>query len=476
MNASTSRDASTSTDAGTSTVGKTVLISGASVAGPALALWLHRYGFAPTVVERAPELRPGGYKVDVRGDAIEVLARMGVLDEVRAHSTDMEGGSYVDSAGRTIGELPAEIFGGRVEGDDEIMRGDLARILYERTRDDVEYLFGDSIATLEDLGDDPEDPDGVLVTFDSGLRRRFDLVVGADGMHSHTRRLAFGDESRYKRFLGAYISIFTAPNHLGLRQWETYHALPGKLVSVYSSAGRDDAKNLFVFAEPAELPLHHRDTAAQKRHLAERFAGDGWELPRLLAHAGDAEDFYFDSIALIEMDRWSRGRVVLIGDAAHCASPASGQGTGLALTGAYVLAGELAAAGGDHRVAFTRYEELMRPAVTLNQKVAEGFAKEMTVDRKWKIAARMFMVRTLPRTPWKNLIAKKIREQIQRAANAVELRDYTAYARTDRTTAVTDTGTGTAAVTTSTPTAPAATVATSPSGRPDRSALAAAAR
>ncbi|MGW4162180.1 FAD-dependent monooxygenase [Streptomyces sp. NPDC004788] len=403
---------------------KTVLISGASIAGPALALWLHRYGFVPTVVEKAPALRTGGYKVDLRGDAIGICARMGILDEVRAHSTDMAGGSYVDSRGRTVGELPAEIFGGRTEQDDEIMRGDLARILYERTRDDVEYLFGDSIASLA------EDPDGVTVTFDSGTVRRFDLVVGADGLHSHTRRLVFGDERRFKRHLGAYISIFSAPNRLGLTRWETYHARPDKLISVYATAGEraGTAKNCFVFAAPAELPYDHRDTAAQKRLLADAFAGDDWEIPRLIADAADADDFYFDSIATIHMDRWSRGRVVLLGDAAHCTSPASGQGTGLALTGAYVLAGELAAAGGDHLAAFAAYEELMRPGVELNRRFAEKFAKEMTVSSRWKIALRMFMVRTLPKTPFKNLIAKKIREEIQRASTAVPVKEYAARA------------------------------------------------
>ncbi|KQX58127.1 FAD-dependent oxidoreductase [Streptomyces sp. Root66D1] len=402
---------------------KTVLISGASIAGPALALWLHRYGFAPTVVERAPELRTGGYKVDIRGTAIEVCRRMGVLDEIRANSTDMRGGSYVDGSGRTIGELPADVFGGRVEEDDEIMRGELARILYERTRDDVEYVFGDSIGSLT------EDADGVTVTFESGAVRRFDLVVGADGLHSHTRKLAFGPEERYKRHLGAYISIFTAPNHLGLDRWETYHALPGKLVCVYSSAGESDAKNLFIFSSPEELAHDHRDVAAQKRALADRFGGDGWEIPRLLGHAAGAGDFYLDSMSLVEMDSWSKGRVVLLGDAAHCSSPASGQGTGLALIGAYVLAGELARAGGDHTLAFARYERHMRPGVEQNQKMAEGFVKEMTVGSRWKIALRMFMVRTLPRTPWKNLIAKKIRDGIQSAANAVPIEDYAAPAR-----------------------------------------------
>ncbi|MGW9437823.1 FAD-dependent monooxygenase [Streptomyces sp. NPDC055607] len=402
---------------------RTVLVSGASIAGPALAFWLHRHGFVPTVVERAPELRTGGYKVDVRGTAIEVCRRMGVLDEVRANSTDMRGGSYVDDAGRTIGELPADVFGGRVGEDDEIMRGDLARILYERTRDDVEYVFGDSIAALAEDTEDGGDGDGVTVTFESGAVRRFDLVVGADGLHSHTRRLVFGEEDRFKRHLGAYISLFTAPDHLGLDRWETYHALPGKLVCVYSSAGEEDAKNLFVFSSPDELPHHHRDTAAQKRLLADAFAGDGWEIPRLLGHAAGADDFFFDSIALVEMDRWSKGRVVLLGDAAHCASPASGQGTGLALIGAYVLAAELARSGGDHTTAYARYEAHMRPGVERNQRMAEGFVREMVVGSRWRISLRMLMVRLLPKTPWKNLVAKRIRDEIQSAAHAIPLPD-----------------------------------------------------
>ncbi|MEV6400439.1 FAD-dependent monooxygenase [Streptomyces sp. NPDC051907] len=394
-----------------------VLISGASIAGPALALMLRRYGFNPTVVERAPELRPGGYKVDLRGVAIEVCERMGILPEVRRDSTGMVGGSYVDADGRTIAELPAEIFGGRAEGDDEIMRGDLARILYERTRDDVEYLFGDSIAALD------EDADGVTVAFERGGVRRFDLVVGADGLHSHTRRLAFGDEKQFTRHLGAYISIFTAPNDLGLDRWETYYALPDKLVCAYSASGQTTAKNMLVFGSP-ELSYDYRDAAQQKKLLADVFEGDGWIIPRMLHNAQAADDFYFDALTLIEMDRWSKGRVVLLGDAAHCASPASGQGTGLALIGAYILAGELAAARGDHTVAYRRYESEMRPGVELNQKFAENFAKEMTVSSERKIRLRMRMVRWLPKLPWKNLVAKKIRDDLQKAAHAIPVKAY----------------------------------------------------
>ncbi|MFI0981237.1 FAD-dependent monooxygenase [Streptomyces sp. NPDC021093] len=397
---------------------RTVLISGASIAGPALALWLHRYGFEPTVVERADALRAGGYKVDLRGTSVEVCKRMGIMDEVRAHSTDMRTGSYVDENNRTVGEMPADIFGGRAGDDDEIMRGDLARILYERTRDDVEYLFGDSITSLT------EDEDGVLATFENSAPRRFDLVVGADGMHSNTRRLAFGDEQRFRRHLGAYISIFTAPNDLGLDRHEAYHALPDKLVCAYSSRGEQTAKNMFVFASP-EVAYDHRDTAAQKRILTRTFAQDrSWEIPRLLTNAEAADDFYFDSISLIEMDRWSKGRIVLLGDAAHCTSPASGQGTGLALIGAYTLAGELAAAEGDFELALAAYEHHMRPGVEHTQSFAQKFVGEMTMDSRWKIRLRLLMLRSLPKMPWRNFIAKKITEDVQKMAHFVPLKEY----------------------------------------------------
>ncbi|MGW7414437.1 FAD-dependent monooxygenase [Streptomyces sp. NPDC054863] len=400
---------------------RTVLISGASIAGPALALWLHRYGFEPTVVERAAELRPGGYKVDLRGTAVDVCKRMGIMDEVRAHSTDMLTGSYVDENNRTVGEMPAEIFGGRTGDDDEIMRGDLARILHDRTREDVEYLFGDSITSLT------EDEDGVLVTFECAAPRRFDLVVGADGMHSNTRRLAFGDEQGFRRHLGAYISIFTAPNDLRLDRHEAYHALPDKLVCAYSSRGEQSAKNMFVFAAPTEIPYDHRDVAAQKRILTETFAQDrSWEIPRLLTNAEAADDFYFDSISLIEMDRWSKGRIVLLGDAAHCTSPASGQGTGLALIGAYTLAGELAAAEGDFEQALAAYEHHMRPGVEYTQGFAQKFVGEMTMDSRWKIKLRLLMLRSLPKMPWRNFIAKKITEDVQKMAHIVPLKEYAA--------------------------------------------------
>ncbi|WP_432143019.1 FAD-dependent monooxygenase [Streptomyces sp. bgisy084] len=235
---------------------RTVLISGASIAGPALAHWLHRYGFAVTVVERAPELRTGGYKVDIRGAAVEVAERMGILADIQRASTDMRTGAYVNDDGKRIATLPAAIFGARVGRDDEIMRGDLPRILYERTRADVEYVFGDSITSLTERPDEhghgrgSDGTGGVNVTFERGAPRRFDLVVGADGVHSNVRRLAFGPEEQFVRHLGAYISAFSLPNELGLDREELYHAVPGRLSCVYSSAGDPAAKGMLTFRSP----------------------------------------------------------------------------------------------------------------------------------------------------------------------------------------------------------------------------------
>ncbi|MYX08923.1 FAD-dependent oxidoreductase [Streptomyces sp. SID8375] len=429
---------------------RTVLISGASIAGPALAHWLHRYGFAVTVVERAPELRTGGYKVDIRGAAIEVAERMGILEDIQRASTDMRTGAYVNDDGKRIATLPAGIFGARLGRDDEIMRGDLARILHERTRSDVEYVFGDSITSLTErpdgrhddhrdgrqggAGHAGHDTGGVSVTFERGAPRRFDLVVGADGLHSNVRRLAFGPEEQFVRHLGAYISAFSLPNELGLDREELYHAVPGKLISVYSSAGDPAAKGMLTFRSP-RLAYDHRKPAEQLALLEAAFKGvgvspsEGWkEVPRLLEAAREADDFYFDGLQLIEMDRWSRGRVVLLGDAAHCASPASGQGTGMALVGAYVLAGALAEAGCGPEEAFDRYEKEMRGYVAVNHALAAKFAKEMTADSRRQIQFRHLMMRILPHMPWKNLVAKKIAEDVQRGAHAITLQDHPAPA------------------------------------------------
>ncbi|WP_433728698.1 FAD-dependent monooxygenase [Nocardia sp. CA-129566] len=393
---------------------RTVLISGASIAGPALAYWLHRYGFTPTIVERAPQLRAGGQAIDVLGTATEVVRRMGLLERVHEMSTGKRGTSYVDAAGKVKANISSEVFNGvGANGDTEIQRGDLSRVLYEATRDDVEYLFGDSIAELA------QDDSGVHVTFVKAEPRTFDLVIGADGVHSNTRGLVFGPESDFIRHMGYYISIFTTPNLLELDRWELDYNTPGTIAGSYSARSNTEAKAVFAF-ESEQLDYDYRDVEQQKKILADRFAGQGWEVARLLAHLDAAEDFYFDAMAQIYMDDWSKGRVALVGDAGYCASPLSGQGADLSLVGAYILAGELAAAGGDHTVAFARYRAEMRPMVEACQTFAEGVGKWYAPPSNSMIRMRNLNVRLLPYLPWRGLIGGAP----QKVARTVAAKNY----------------------------------------------------
>ncbi|MEV5570801.1 FAD-dependent monooxygenase [Spirillospora sp. NPDC052269] len=346
----------------------TVLISGASVGGPALAYWLTRHGFDVTVVEISDGPRPGGQAIDVRGPALEVADRMGVLDEIRAARVRMRGMSMVDADGEELFRSEERtITGGDLDSPDvEILRDDLSLILSRAAGDSVEYLYGDSIAGLE------QGADGVRVYFGSGVQRDFDLVVGADGLHSNTRRLAFGPEERFITHLGTYLGVWTAPNFLGLDEWQVFHQVPGSSWGggVMSVRDNREVRVYLGFEAPEPIAYDFRDTAAQQRLLAERLAGGGWELPRLVATMKDAPDFHFDAMAQIHMDSWSSGRVVLLGDAGYCGSPLSGQGTSMAMVGAYVLAGELKAARGDHEAAFAAYERELRGYVTANQELA----------------------------------------------------------------------------------------------------------
>jgi 2-polyprenyl-6-methoxyphenol hydroxylase-like FAD-dependent oxidoreductase len=348
-----------------------VLISGASVAGPALAYWLGRYGFNPTVVEVAPALRGGGYAVDFRGPAhLTVLERMGVLEELRRLQTGGSPLRFVDETGRQLLHLPAEFAG----GDVEILRTDLSRVLYQHSSDTTEYLFGDSIAAMTQTAD------GVQVTFERGAERTFDLVIGADGLHSNVRRLTFGPESGSVSFLGYYLAGWDVPNYLNLGSGSLMYNVPGKLASVGVHRDPTKASTLFVFASPL-LDYDRRDLEQQKKLVADAYAGVGWEVPTLLEGLWDAAELYFDSISQVDLQPWSAGRVTLVGDAANGATLGA-MGTGTAVVAAYVLAGELATAGGDHRTAFARYEEAVRGYAQGTQKGGDR-AGRFLAPRSW---------------------------------------------------------------------------------------------
>lgn len=377
------------------------------MAGPALALGLRRRGFAVTIVERAPAPRAGGYKVDVRGAGTEVLKRLGIYDACRDLDCGMRQITYVRRDGRPLAELPAALLMGRRGDDIELMRGDLGRVLHDATAADVEYVFGDSITGLDDDGS------GVDVTFERGTARRFDHVVGADGLHSATRRLAFGDVDPVH--LGAYISIFSVPNHLGIDREELMFFRPGRLVFAYAMGSDRPAKVGLIFASPP-VGTDRRDVAAQKALVKRAFAGLGWETDRFLESIDTAGDFYFDSMSQIEMPSWSSGRVVLLGDAAHCPSPASGQGTSLALVGAHLLAERLGIPGG-----LEEYERVMRPYVAKNMAIGRKMAEDMVPGGRLAIAFRSYGMRTLKYHPRKEQVIEKVLAPMHEAANAVTL-------------------------------------------------------
>ncbi|MHA6617438.1 FAD-dependent monooxygenase [Pseudonocardia sp. DLS-67] len=358
-----------------------VLVSGASIAGPALAFWLQRYGARVTVVEKAPVLRPGGQAVDVKGDVHRtVLERMGILDELRALETGGTDQTIVDATGRALAVLPGEFTGGELE----IRRGDLSAILYAHTRDTCEYVFGDAVTSLT------ETASGVHVTFERGTPRTFDVVVGADGIHSGVRRLAFGPEERFVRHLGHYYALVELPDgHPFAGDPAVMFNEPGRMAAV----GGPKSPAFFVFAsEPLSYDRYAVDE--QRQLVLDAFAGGGWRLPELLEQVRVAPDVYVDSISRTEMDHYAAGRVVLTGDAAY-GNTLGGFGTGLALVAGYVLAGELALAAGDHRRAFRAYEERFRPYAAVARKGHAGSFLAPTTRRGIWLRNLMFRARPL---------------------------------------------------------------------------------
>ncbi|MFD6447607.1 FAD-dependent monooxygenase [Promicromonospora sp. NPDC060204] len=404
---------------------RSVLISGAGIGGPTLAYWLHRYGFDVTVVERAPAPRTGGHAVDIRGTAREVAERAGIVPAVRAAHTGARGMAFVDERNRRVATLGIDVFGdsGGPVAELAILRTDLARILHEASRDDVEYIFGDSVVAAE------QNDVGIQVRFESGTARRFDLLVGADGVRSTVRRLVFGPDERYLRDLGCYVSLFSTTTTLPHDGWQLMYTMPagggrpGRTAGIYPRTAPGTALAAF-FLRSAPLRYDRGDVDEQKRIVTRAFEGDGWEIPRLLSTIDDASDFYFDRVVQVEVDGWSRGRTVLLGDAAYCASPMSGIGTSLALVGAYVLAGELAAADGDHTRAYPAYARQMREFVDRAQEFARTSGDNgLMPDSRAQIRMRNLAVRVLPFLP-RALVGRGM----ERVANTVELKDYAALA------------------------------------------------
>lgn len=365
---------------------RTVLVSGGGIAGSTVAYWLARHGFQPTVVERACDLRSSGSPVDVRGPAVDVAERMGVMERLREARTDATALSFIDANGRRVGRLSMRALQ-QSDGEVELPRGDLATVLYRAARDDAEFLFGDSITAMR------EDGDGVDVTFERASPRRFDLVVGADGLHSTVRRLAVGGESDIVRYMGLYVATLALDGPADSGHDILMHNAPGRAVSIHPSRGR--ALAAFMFRRAAVAGFDYRDSEQHKRLLLEAYADGGWRVPELLDRVRAAGDLYFDSVSQVRLSRWSNGRVTLLGDAASCVS-LFGEGSSLAIAGAATLAGALAESPGDHLAAFRRYEAEHRRLVDPKQRNVSTASRLLIPATRPGIAARNLAVRLWP--------------------------------------------------------------------------------
>ena len=345
---------------------KTVLVSGASIAGPVLAFWLARFGFKTTIVERADSLRMGGQNIDIQGAARKIAVMMDIEKDIRAASTGELGVRFVDENDVSKAELPAAANAGEVSigtQELEILRGDLAKILYDHTKDNVEYIFGDQISALE------EQENGVQVSFQKGSVRQFDLVIAADGIRSRTRTLIVGDEPVLKP-VGLYIAYFTVPRAASDTAWARWYNAPKSRVILLRPDNVGTTRASCSFLSPP-MGYERLSLAEQKVILKEKYADVSWESPRIMAALDQVDDMYFDAISQVFAPRWSVGRLGLVGDAAFCPSPLSGMGASLSIVGAYVLAGELSRHE-DHKDAFAAYEKLMRPFVKDVQKLPPG--------------------------------------------------------------------------------------------------------
>jgi 2-polyprenyl-6-methoxyphenol hydroxylase-like FAD-dependent oxidoreductase len=360
-----------------------ILISGAGIAGPTLAYWLRYYGFQPTIVERTPKLRTGGYIIDFWGIGFDVAEQMGLLPDIRREGYTAREVRVVGDGNRVAGfpvESVSRIANGRYVS---IPRGELAALIYRHIEDRIETFFNDCIAAIE------QKPDRVQVEFASGRTREFDLVIGADGLHSRVREIAFGPEPQFERYLGYKVVAFEASGYRP-RDELVYvmHTEVGQQVGRF--ALRDDRTLFFfIFSDPS--PSIPDDTSAQKDLLHRRFGHSGWECPQILRALESASDLYFDRVSQIKMDganSWSCDRVALVGDAAFCVSLLAGQGSALAMAAAYILAGELHRAGGDYRSAFAQYQRQFSPFVQRKQRSALKFAGTFAPKSRFSMAVR----------------------------------------------------------------------------------------
>jgi 2-polyprenyl-6-methoxyphenol hydroxylase-like FAD-dependent oxidoreductase len=347
---------------------KSVLISGASIAGLTMAYWMNKYGYSVTVVEIGKALRLGGSPIDVRGEALDVAQRMGILELIKAAKLPTMGLEFLNAEGVLQGTSKVEDIGALRPGEDtEIRREDLAKILYNNAQEGIEYRFNDSIVGLV------QNNEHVKVTFKDGTTQIFDFVFGCDGIHSIVRKLTFGPEEQFTHFLNFYFSIFPVDGSLGKKHYGQMYTTPNNIALVYYY-NADIADGFLTFRAREKIDFDYRDTAANKQLIVENFKGIGWKVPQLIDAMLASEDFYFDQGCQIKMPTWTNGRVAVIGDAGYAPAFPTGMGSTLAICGATALADAMNE-NDDYLFAFQRYNESFKPTVeALQATVYDGLA------------------------------------------------------------------------------------------------------
>ena len=385
-----------------------IAINGAGIAGPTLAYWLQRSAHEVLLVDEAPALRRGGYVVDFWGVGYDVAEKMGLIPVVRELGYQVQEVRFVDRRGRTSGGFSADVFGRLTNGRfTSLRRSDLSAAIVHALDGSVETLFGDSIVAIE------ETDDAARVRFRHAAPRDVDLVVGADGLHSRVRELAFGPQSRFEAALGYHVAAFEIEGYRP-RDELVYvsHAVPGRQVSRF--AMRDDRTLFLLVFRDEYMPARPAGGQDRKALLAAVFADVGWECPQILAALRETSDLYFDGVSQIRMDRWTQGRTALVGDAAACVSLLAGEGTGLAMAEAYMLAGTLRRDAGDRAAAFARYEQWLMPFLRRKQDSAARFASSFAPKSAPGIAFRDAVTRLL-RVPFAAdyFIGRDLRDDIE---------------------------------------------------------------
>lgn len=391
---------------------KNVLISGAGIAGVTLAFWLKKFGFNPTIIEISPTLREGGYAIDFMGAGFDVAEKMGIIPALEKADLNISEIAFVDKDNNQHGSMNYQKIKQALNNRAfTLLRSDLAKVIYDSLDKETKIIFGDTITEIQ------QDAEKVQVVLKSGVTRSFDLLVGADGLHSNARNLVFGNESQFEKYYGYYTSSFTTDDFINEGRAFSMFNVPNKQVAVYT-IGKEKTATFFIFRSPEKLNYGYHDIKKQKQILKDEFMNVGWKCDELLSNIEKTSDFYFDSISQIKMENWSNGRISLVGDACYCPSLLSGKGSTLAMVGAYILAGELKLANGNYKPAFAQYENIFKPFIYKKQKSAQSFAKSFVPKSNFGIWLRSQVFKLMSFPLLTNMLFNQFKDK------ELKLKDY----------------------------------------------------